>query len=128
MLRSEFKGSQSPPQRRRVNTATRSRIPRLQLLGGIVVVVLLLTAMMGRLLYGTALGHSVLDSVPDEAWDTAHRMLGAGPFIGVEDRQNADALVVFVICLLACSPFVVAIAVAISRQRDRSAPKAPSES
>ena len=90
--------------------------------------ILVLATALVKLLYGTALGHSILDSVPDEAWDTAHRMLGAGPFIGVEDRQNADALVVFVICILACSPFVVAMGVATSRLRGRSAPRTRSES
>jgi hypothetical protein len=85
-------------------------------------VILVLATALVKLLYGTALGHSILDSVPDEAWDTAHRILGAGPFIGVEDQQNADALVVFVICILVCTPFVFAIGVATSRHRGSKPP------
>lgn len=98
----------------------------LHLLVGIGVALVLATVMV-KLLYGTALGHSILDRVPDEAWNTAHRMLGAGPFIGVEDRQNADALVVFVACILLCSTCVIAIAFATSRRRGRDARRAPSE-
>ena len=89
-------------------------------------VVVLATSMV-MLLYGTAVGHALLDSVPDEAWDRAHSLLGAGPFLGVEDRQDADGLVAFVVCVLICSPFVFMMTLAISRHRARNAAGTPGQ-
>lgn len=85
-----------------------------------------LAALMVKLLYGTAVGRTILDSAPDAAWDSASRLLGVAPRTGVEDRQDADALAVFVICLLVCNVLFFLLGLFAVRHRNKRAHQVPS--
>jgi hypothetical protein len=76
---------------------------------GALVLAAVLPALLVKLLYGTRLGHSLLDRVPDEAWDTAHRTLGIASPNDVEARQDADALAIFILCVIACSACIFSL-------------------
>lgn len=69
-----------------------------------------LAGLMVKRLYGTAIGRRLLDCVPIAAWETGHRALGvAAQNVGVEAQQNADALVVFMVCLVFCIALTYAL-------------------
>jgi hypothetical protein len=75
-----------------------------------------------KVLYGTALGHRILDRVPDEAWSGVYRLFGVTAGAGVEARQDVDALIVFAVCFvvsLGCVFLFGAAAARVARESAR---------
>ena len=84
------------------------------------------SALLVKVPYSPAMGHRILDRIPDEAWSGVYRFFGAADDAGVEARQDVDALVVFAVCFAAsiASIFLIgAVATRVARERRR--PESP---
>jgi hypothetical protein len=103
-----------------VNALARRAAQVAGILGRLVIAVVLATLMV-KFLYGTAIGRWMLDSVPNAAWEAAHRGLSVTLQNGIEDRQDADALIVFAACAVACILFAFIIEYAASRTSGKRA-------
>ena len=89
-------------------------------LGGIAGVAAL-TTLLVKALYGTSIGHAILDSIPEGAWVSAHSALGIDAMSGVEDRQDADALAVSIVCLIMSSALTILLLFTATRLRRKRA-------
>jgi hypothetical protein len=74
-----------------------------------------------RTVYTTRFGIEVVDAVPEEFWRFYHRLFGLGQVGDVERVQNADGLVVGVVCLLVSSGLVVGFSALVRRRGRRRA-------
>jgi hypothetical protein len=81
------------------------------------VIALILALVMVHLCYTTTAGIALVDAVPDSFWTRYHHAIGTQRSGEVEGAQDADAIIVFLACLVPAGALVAAADMLIRRLR-----------
>jgi hypothetical protein len=76
----------------------------------------LLAVLMIRMLYTVPAGIQIVDMIPDGFWTRYHRLFGLADVGNVERVQDADALVLWLFCLVPATVLVIVVAALVRRR------------